>query len=132
MSAATLVSKIKLTVLQLSDDRGGVQRSSHSKLVDSRNPELVLVSFYQLCGIKGAFLALISNHCPRYLGCLTLLDKVVRNLGAAIVLWRAPGQSALALGDTAEGDGSHRLPRCVYTKKQANLILHIVYAFTCI
>lgn len=114
----------------MSDDRRGVERSAHSKHVDSRNPELVLIGFDQLGGVKGAFLALIRNHGPRYLGRLTLLNDVVGNLRAAIILWRAPGQCAPALGDAAEGDGSHRLPRGVCIKILFNvmyIIFHSIY-----
>lgn len=54
-------SNISLTVLHLRNDGAGFQRSANSKLVDGRDPELVLIGLDELGRIESTLFIFITH-----------------------------------------------------------------------
>lgn len=111
-----------LTVLHPCDDRIRVQRFTNSKLVDSRDSELVLIALNKVGGIERTSLALRCDHGPGDPGCLPLLDHIVRDGSTAVVLWWVPPHCALFSRDASETDRALNRPRGVFGERGKNII----------
>lgn len=90
--------------MHLRNYRIRVQWFSDTKLVDSRDSELVLIAFDEVGGIIRASFTLGGDQGPSDPGCLPFLHHIVRNGSTAIVLWWAPPHSALLSCDACETD----------------------------
>lgn len=95
-----------LTVLHLCNEGIRVQWFANTKLVDSRDSELVFIPFDEVGGIVRTGLAFGGDQGPGDPGCLPLLHHIVGYGGTAIVLWRVPPNGALISCDTRETDGT--------------------------
>lgn len=94
-----------LTVLHLCDDRVGVQGFADTKLVDSRDSELVLITLDEVSGIERTSFTLGSDHGPGDSGCLPLFNHVMGNGSTAVVLWGVPPHGALLCCDAGKTNG---------------------------
>lgn len=103
-----------LTVLHPCGDRIRVQRFTNSKLVDSRDSELVLIALNKVGSIERASLTLRCDHSPGDPGCLPLLDHIVCDGSTAVVLWWVPPHCALFSSDASETDGTLNRPRGIF------------------
>lgn len=112
--------------MKLCNDWGGFQGSADSKLVDSRYPELIFISFHELGCIESALCALIRYQGPRNLGGVPLLDDEMGYFRASVVLWWFPRQSAFALRDVAENDGSNGLSGRVFPCRETSLMIAVI------
>lgn len=95
---------VLLTVLHLGNNRIRVQRFSHSKLVHSRDPELVLVALDEVGCIVGAGFTFRGDQGPGDPGCLPLLHHVVGDSRAAVIFWWVPPYCALLSCDSCKTD----------------------------
>ncbi len=88
------------------DDRIRVQWFADTKLVDSRNSELVLITLDEVGGIVRTGFAFGGDQGPRDPGCLSLLHHIVGDGCTAVVLRRVPPDGALLSCDAGETDGT--------------------------
>lgn len=95
-----------LTVLHLGDDRIRVQGFTNSKLVHSRDSELVLIGLDKVGGIVRTSFAFRGDQSPGDPGCLPLLHHIVSDGSTAVVLWWVPPHRALLSRDAGETDGT--------------------------
>lgn len=93
-----------LTVLHLGNDRIRVERFPHSKLIHSRDSELVLVALDKVGGIVGAGFTFRRDQCPGDPGRLPLFHHVVGNSRAAVIFRRVPPHCALLSCDACKTD----------------------------
>lgn len=95
-----------LTVLHLCDDSIRVQWFANTKLVDSRDSELVLIALDEIGGIVRTGFTLGGDQGPGDPGCLPLLHHIVGDGGTAVILRRVPPHSALLCRNAGETDGT--------------------------
>ena len=110
MSVSHYLASYLLTVLHLCNDRNGVQGFANSKLVDSRDSELVLIALDKVGGVERAGFALGVDHGPGNPGCLPLLHNIVGDGRTAIIFRRVPPHGALLSCDAGETNGTFNRP----------------------
>lgn len=93
-----------LTVLHLGNDGIRVERFPHSKLVHSRDSELVLVALDKVGCIVRAGFAFGSDQRPGDPGRLPLFHHVVGNSRTAVIFGWVPPHRALLSCDTSKPD----------------------------
>lgn len=114
-----------LTVLHLCDDRIRVQWFTNTKLVDSRDSELVLIALDEVGGIVRTSFTLGGDQGPGDPGCLPLLHYVMGDGSTAIILWRVPPNSALLSCDAGETDGTLNRSRGICKEQKGKLSVEI-------
>lgn len=103
-----------LTVLHLCDDRIRVQGFTNSKLVHSRDSELVLIALDQVGGVVRTSLAFRCYQSPGDSGCLPLLYHIVGDSSTAVVFWWVPPHRAFLGSNAGETDGTLNRPRGIF------------------
>lgn len=93
-----------LTVLHLGNDGIRVKRFTHSKLIHSRDPELVLIALDKVGCIVRAGFTFRCDHCPGDPGCLPLLHHIVGNSRTTIIFWWVPPNCAFLSCDACKTD----------------------------
>lgn len=93
-----------LTVLHLGNDGIRVERFTHSKLVHSRDSELVLVALDKIGCIVRAGFTFRCDQCPGDPGSLPLFHHIVGNSRTAIIFWWVPPHRALLSCNTSKTD----------------------------
>lgn len=95
-----------LTVLHLCDNWVGVEGFTNSKLVHSRDSELVLVALDKVGGIVRTSFTFRCDHSPSDSRCFPLLHHIVDDGSTAVILWWVPPYCALLSCDAGEADGT--------------------------